>query len=123
MKCTQPAILVVDDDPDACHNITDILNDCGYAVATAHESNTALQLVERQPYDLALLDLRMPDMDGLSLCREVRRLCPTTVALLITNYPEDVVPAEMQAAGARRVLAKPLDVPRLLASIEESLSR
>lgn len=98
--------------------MSDILRDQGYRVDTAQEGYAALQLVERQTYDLALLDLRMPGMSGLSLCREVRRLCPATVALLITGSPEDVAPAEAQAAGVRQILAKPVDVPRLLLRIE-----
>ena len=86
------------------------------------EGQTALRLVQRQAYDLALLDLRMPGMDGLTLCREVTRLRPATVALLITGYPEDVIPAEAQAAGVRHVIPKPVDVPRLLIRIEEALA-
>jgi CheY-like chemotaxis protein len=122
MTSSQPVILMVDDDPDECRNMSDILSDRGFAVDTAHEGHTALLLVQRQPYDLALLDLRMPGMDGLTLCREVTRVRPATVALLITGYPEDVVPAEAQAAGIRQILRKPIDIPRLLVSIDKVLT-
>jgi CheY-like chemotaxis protein len=118
----QRTILIVDDDPDVCLNMADILTDRGYAVATAYEGHTALQLVNRQPYDLALLDLKMPGMDGLTLCREVMRVRPATVALLITGYPEDVQPTEAQAAGVRQILRKPVDVPRLLGNIEKAFA-
>lgn len=118
---TKPAILMVDDDPDECRNMSDILTDCGYRVDTAHEGQTALRLVQQRPYDVALLDLRMPGMDGLTLGREVTRLRPATVALLVTGYPEDLLPGAAQAAGIRQIIHKPVDVPRLLIRIEEAL--
>jgi CheY-like chemotaxis protein len=121
MQHGTPAILMVDDDVDECRNLSDILTDCGYLVDAAHEGHAALRLVERQAYDLALLDLRMPGMDGLTLCHAVTRLRPATVALLITGYPEEVVPGEARAAGVRKVFAKPVDVSRLLGTIDEVL--
>lgn len=121
MKSQSATILMVDDDLDECRNMSDILSDQGYCVDTAHEGRTALRLVERQAYALTLLDLRMPGMDGLTLWREMGRLRPATVALLITGYPEDVAPAEARAAGIRQVLAKPVDVPRVLLRIQEAL--
>ena len=122
MEHNQPAILMVDDDPETCRNISDILNDQGYAVDMAHEGHAALRLVQRQAYDLALLDLRMPGMDGLTLCREMTRVRPGTVAMVITGYPEDIRPADARAAGVRQVFPKPVDVPRLLLRIEEALT-
>ncbi len=120
MPDSKPVILMVDDDRDACRNLSDILMDCGYHVDAAHEGPAALRLVQRQAYDLALLDLRMPGMDGLTLCKEVTRMRPDTVAMVITGYPEDVEPAAARAAGVHRVFPKPVDVPRLLVTIEET---
>jgi DNA-binding response OmpR family regulator len=117
-----PAILVVDDDVDWCHNISDILSDRGYRVDTAREGLAALRLLERQTYDMVLLDFRMPGMDGLSLCREATRLRPAMVAVMITGFPEDIMPTEAQAAGVRQVFPKPVNVPRLLVRIEEALA-
>jgi two-component system, NtrC family, response regulator HydG len=122
MKRIDPTILVVDDDQDMCHNMSDILTDLGYRVDTAHEGRSALRLVDRQAYDLALLDLRMPGMNGLTLCRELTRLRPTTVALLITGYSEDVLPSEARASGVRQVVPKPVHIPRLLLHIEQLLA-
>jgi two-component system, NtrC family, response regulator HydG len=122
MKQNTSFILMVDDDAEACLNMSDILSDLGYRVDTAHEGVMALRLVERRAYDLALLDLRMPGMDGLTLCREMTRRRPTTIALLLTGYPQDVLPAEARAAGVRQIFPKPVDVERLLVSIEEVLA-
>src|SRR5262249_12488518 len=67
-------VRVVDDDVAPCRNLSDILADLGYQVDTAHDGPQALELVRRRPYDVALLDLRMPGMDGLTLYREMRQL-------------------------------------------------
>ena len=65
-------ILCVDDDPDTCASMSDILTDLGYLVSVAYDGHAALQLVQQQPYGLALLDYRMPGMDGLELYRRIR---------------------------------------------------
>ena len=67
-------ILVVDDEVDTCHNLSDILTDLGYRVDVAHDGISALELVRRNAYDVALLDYKMPGMDGLTLYREIKRL-------------------------------------------------
>ncbi len=118
---TEPTILVVDDDQDNCRNLSDILTDVGYAVDIAHDGPSALELIRRRPYDVALLDLRMPGMDGLTLYREIKALRPSTVALLVTAHASGETTMEALTAGAWRVLAKPVDLPALLGLIEAAL--
>ena len=57
-------ILVVDDEVDTCANLSDILSDLGYTVDVAYDGPSALELVKQKAYDVALLDLKMPGMDG-----------------------------------------------------------
>src|SRR3954447_9505108 len=86
MKTEQPSILVVDDDVDTCRNLSDILTDLGYQVRVAHSGPEALELVSRAHFDLALLDLKMPGMDGLTLYRKIRECSAGTVAIIVTAY-------------------------------------
>src|SRR5262249_20767357 len=79
-------ILIVDDDTDTCSNLCDILTDLGYQVDTAHDGFTALEMARARHYDVALLDLKMPGMDGLTLYRELRRVRADTVAIIVTAY-------------------------------------
>jgi DNA-binding NtrC family response regulator len=123
MNTGGPRLLLVDDDVDICRNLSDILSDLGYRVECAHSGPAALDLARRSPFDLALLDLRMPGMDGITLHRELKRIRPGTVALLVTAYAGAETTAEALAAGAWQVVAKPVDFPRLLGLVDEAINQ
>jgi two-component system, NtrC family, response regulator HydG len=123
MRRLEPRILVVDDDPDICDNLRDILCDLGYQVDTAHDGPSALELVDRQPYDIALLDLKMPGMDGLTLYREIKKRHAGTVSLLVTAFAGATTAEEALSAGAWKVLAKPVDFSKLLHLVEKALDQ
>jgi two-component system, NtrC family, response regulator HydG len=123
MNADGPLILLVDDDVDICRNLSDILADLGYRVDVAHDGPTALGLVRRRPYDVALLDLKMPGMDGLTLYRQIKKLRAGTVAMIVTAYASDATAREALGAGAWRVLAKPVDFPALLGLVERAVGQ
>lgn len=123
MPAPAPSILVVDDDIDTCRNLADILADMGYRVDTAHDGPSALELVRRNPYDVALLDFKMPGMDGLELYREVKKLRAGTVAIIVSAYTNQATREEAIGAGAWQVLSKPVDFPKLLGLVDEALGQ
>src|SRR5262245_40931655 len=123
MTATTPSILVVDDDVDTCRNLSDILTDLGYRVDTAPDGPSALELVRRNAYDVALLDYKLPGMDGLTLYREIKKLRAGTVAIVVTAYAGGTTTEEALEAGAWRVLPKPVDFPRLLGLMGEALGQ
>src|SRR3974390_3002478 len=118
-----PMVLVVDDDADTCSNLADLFGDLGYAVETAGGGDDALEKARQQPYDLGLLDLRMPGMDGLTLCRQLKQLHPPMVTMIVTAYAATTVHDEARAAGAKHVVSKPVDFPVLLSLIEKALAQ
>jgi DNA-binding NtrC family response regulator len=116
-------ILVVDDDPDICRNLSDILTDLGFHVDCAQGGVAALDLVAQRPYDVALLDLKMPGMDGLTLYREIKKKRAGTVSLLVTAYATPATAEEALAAGAWKVVPKPVDFAKLLSMVGEALDQ
>jgi CheY-like chemotaxis protein len=113
-------VLVVDDDVDTCHNLSDILTDFGYEVLTAHNGLDALDLVRQHAFDVALLDLKMPGMDGLTLYREIRKLSSGTVGIIVTAYATGDSAEQALQAGAWHVLSKPVDLGRLMPLVDEA---
>ncbi len=123
MSGTTPSVLLVDDDLDICANMADILEDFGYEVDVAHEGTTALEMVRRRSYDVALLDFRMPGMDGVTLCREIRRVRSGMVPMLVTAYANAETAREAVDAGAWQVLAKPVDLATLMGLVDEAVGQ
>ena len=121
-------ILIVDDDPDICANLSDILAEIGYQTATAESGEVALQMVEQESlgeecsFDLCLLDFKMPGIDGVELYTRIQDLDPRLRAILITAYTGDDGMQRAAAAGTWRVLRKPVDIKELLGMINEAVS-
>jgi DNA-binding NtrC family response regulator len=122
MSAATPArILIVDDEQDTCANLSDILTDLGYQVDTANDGFAALELVQKQPYDVALLDLRMPGMDGLELYQRIREISAETVAIVVTAYASSDTAKSVLATGAWKILPKPVNIGNLLNLVSQAL--
>jgi DNA-binding NtrC family response regulator len=118
------ALLLVDDDIDVCANMADILADLGgYHVDVAHDGPPALQLVRQRPYDVALLDLRKPGMDGLTLYRELKKLRAGTVAILVTAFASELATGEADRLGVWQIVKNPVYFPQLMGLVEEVLGQ
>lgn len=109
-------ILLADDDRALCENLYDTLSDYGYSVAMACTPRDAIREAERRPYDILLLDLKMPDLNGLEVYRRIKKVQPKLVTILMTGYAEEMNDLIQQAIdeSAYTMLPKPIDVRRLL---------
>jgi two-component system response regulator AtoC len=116
-----PSILVVDDDPDTRASLADVLTDLGYAVDVADGGRRALELASRGSYGLALLDNRMPDMDGVELFVRLRETHADVVGVLLTGYAAAETLAAAAEAGVRDIIPKPVDFGRLLPLVEQAV--
>jgi len=119
MSSQNPRILVVDDEQDTCANLSDILADVGYQVDVAYDGPSALDLVRRNAYDVALLDLKMPGMDGLEATRLIRQM-PEFVDLPIVFLTAKAMRGDREnslKAGASGYITKPVNPDKLLAHI------
>lgn len=123
MKGHKPRLLIVDDEQDICSNLADIFGDLGYAVQVAYDGPSALEMARRETFDIALLDLRMPGMDGLELCKRLKEISQGTAAIIITAYASTDMSREAVEAGAWGLMSKPVDLQTLFRTIEDALGQ
>ncbi len=119
----KPRILVVDDEPPQLEILRLILGSEGYEVATAASGRGALAALRRQPFDLVLTDLKMPDLSGIALLEEILRAQPGTCVVLMTAHGSIDSAVEAMRKGAFDYLTKPLDREVLLLAVSRALER
>jgi DNA-binding NtrC family response regulator len=117
----KPVILVVDDDEVMRQTLSDVLKKRGYAVSTADTGAQALSVVKDQLFDLILLDIRLPDMDGLDVLKSIKELESDLMVIVMTAY-SDVQNAVMaMKTGAYDYIDKPFELEELKILIKKAL--
>lgn len=119
---TTHTVLLVDDDAGARRGLVDLLAHAGYSVLEAATAADARRLAEQQEPALAVLDLVLPDGDGLSLLTELRACWPTLPAIVVTAYVEPRSIVEAMRRGAVDYLAKPVDPEGFLSTCRAALA-
>lgn len=119
----RPRILVVDDEVHLAAGIRENLDAEGYATEVAHDGLEGLERLRKQHFDLLVLDVMMPNMDGLTLCEEIRREGRQTPVLFLTvkNDPQDRIRGF--EAGGDDYLPKPFHLQELLLRVAAILRR
>lgn len=108
------SILIVDDEKNMRTTLADILTDEGYEVTTAESGERALSLFEKRSFDLVLLDIRMPGLDGMEVFRRIRRKRTGAQVVLMSAYSMELARRQALDEGAIAFVRKPLDVENLL---------
>ncbi|HTJ03051.1 MAG TPA: response regulator transcription factor, partial [Methylovirgula sp.] len=117
------SILIAEDDPHLRNGIVDLLTLEGYPCQVAEDGAKALALFQKEKPDLCVFDVMMPQMDGLTLCREIRRLDPLVPILLLSARGEETDRVRGLDVGADDYVAKPFGARELIARVKAALRR
>jgi DNA-binding NtrC family response regulator len=117
----KPSILIVDDNENICKTLSAILRGRGYITDTAKNGQEALEKSKAKFFNLALLNIKLPDMKGTKLLTTMRENLPKMVKIMITGYPTLENAVEALNLGADAYVVKPVRPEKLLALIEEKL--
>ena len=116
-------VLLVDDEVEFTTGIGKILRRRGFEVEEAGSAEEALALVEEGCFDVALLDVKMPGMDGIQLLGEFRRIAPNLQVILMTGHLSVKEEESGRKTGAFAYLLKPHPIPELIALIQQAATK
>lgn len=118
---TKPQILIVDDDEAICRTLSTILQAEGYQTTTTTTAKEAIEKAKTQFFNMALLDIKLPDMEGTQLLAQLQEISPQTIKIMITGYPSLQNAVEALNYGADSYIMKPVDPAELLKTIKNKL--
>jgi PAS domain S-box-containing protein len=116
-------ILVVDDEPTVVRVCVEILSEHGYEVQGATSGTEGLALLETESFDLLVVDIKMPDMDGLTVLRRAKGLDPDLAAVVITGYAALDGAIEALHTGAQGFVLKPFGIDQFALAVREALAQ
>jgi len=111
-------ILVVDDEPRVCTSLEGLLGDEGYTVKSCHSGETGLDLLKEQSYDVILLDVMLPGIDGLETLEQIRKLDPSAKVLMMSGQADLSLAVKATKLGAHNFFEKPLNPDRVLLALK-----
>jgi two-component system, NtrC family, response regulator AtoC len=116
-------ILVADDEPSMRLNITELLQDEGYNILEAANGLQAIQLTNTHLPDVVLMDVKMPEMNGITTLKNLKREHPDIPVIIFTAFGSNEKPIEAMKAGAFDYMEKPFDIDELLSVIRKALKQ
>ncbi len=114
-------ILVIDDDEDICRYLKEFLNREGYRVTSVTKPLDALPEIKEGRHQIVLLDVRMPEVDGVALLREIRAIDSDVCVIVMTAYPSVESAVDTMKADAFDYLRKPFELERLRSVIQRAI--
>lgn len=123
MEKQAPHILIVDDDPNMVGTVSDILRIKGYEPLAAKTGAEAITCIDEVDVEVALVDLRLGDMDGLDVLRQLKTKSPDTECILLTGHASQNSAIQAIQMGAYGYFQKPFDIEQVLLSIRQALEK
>jgi len=115
------SVLVVDDDAGIRKTLSKILEKKGYLVETVENGEKAIEACNERFFNVALIDIRLPDMEGTQLLAKLQKITPETIKIMITGYPSLKNAVDALNYGADSYIMKPIDPAELLKKIKSKL--
>jgi diguanylate cyclase (GGDEF)-like protein len=122
-KASWIKILIVDDEAVIRDVMTDILRDEGYDVASSHGGPDAMQKVARHPYDIVIADLGMPEMGGMALLKEIKKINPQTDVIIMAGFASIESAVASMRAGAADYITKPINIDQVRIIIDKTIQK
>jgi two-component system, NtrC family, response regulator PilR len=116
-----PRILVVDDERSMRELLAIVLRREGYEVLLAENGRAAIELLEREPVDLLISDIKMPDLSGVEVLRAAKKIDPDILGIMITAFASTETAVEAMRLGACDYLSKPFDIDLLKMKVREKI--
>lgn len=123
MSKKETTILIVDDDVGICRTLGLILEENGYVVQTAHTGKDAIKKSKTSVFNVAILDVKLPDVEGTELLKALPETTPKMIKIMFTGYPELENAVKALNEGADAYIMKPADPDKILKTIEEKLEQ
>ncbi len=119
----KPNILIVDDDPDICQYMKTLLESTGYDVAVVSESTKALNLIKESTFHILIIDLMMPNMDGIELIGKIRKHDSDVAIIISTGYPSVDTAIDAMKLKVSDYVRKPFDVDEFRQTVADVLKQ
>jgi len=116
-------VMVIDDDPSVCKTVGLLLEDHGYRPRTFTEAEKAIEAADEESCQIALVDLRMPKVDGVAVVERLREIDPRMSVLVMTAYPDLDSATETMRRGATDYIAKPFKQDELIAAVDRACQK
>ena len=114
------SVLVVDDNEDLLETFSLILKRRGFSVDTAGNGVSAVDKFKERHFDVTLMDIVMPEMNGVEAFRQIREMCPGATVIMMTAYSEEELIQMARDEGAHRIIHKPIRIDQLIELIKEA---
>ena len=121
MTDNKPKVLVVDDQKSMRLTLAAILEDQGYDVTEVEDGYRAIEAVEQVPFDLVFMDIKMPGINGVQTFREIKKISPKSVVVMMTGFAVEDLVKEALEEGAVSVIYKPFDMDSVISLVESVL--
>lgn len=112
------SLLIIEDDPNTLAGLQELLSHEGYWVRGVMRGREAFKVAKGEPIDMVLCDYCLPDIDGLQVCRELKRLNSQLIVFLVTAYRNTEIVNAAKQCGIERVIDKPIVPEELFAMLE-----